>query len=107
MKNYLILSIISVFLFSGCTWVSLTSEGELVQIFTASEVADCKSIGQATVSVKDKVAGVGRSRSKVEKELLILGQNSAAEMGGDAVVSVSGIQNGEQSFDVYKCRGDL
>jgi uncharacterized protein (DUF4213/DUF364 family) len=106
MKKYLLLILISVSFVSGCTWVHLTSEGELVQKVAAEDVEDCKRLGEATVSVKDKVVGIGRSRTKVSGELLILGQNAAAEMGGDTIVPASDIEDGEQTFNVYRCRGE-
>jgi hypothetical protein len=104
MNKYLFLLMIGVFLVSGCTWVHLTSEGELVQKVTASDVEECKRIGEATVSVKDTIAGISRSNEKMAAELLILGQNAASEMGGDTIVQVSEVQDGEQTFNVYKCR---
>ena len=104
MYKYLLLIMISTALVSGCTWVHLTSEGELVQKVTASDVEECKRVGEASVSVKDTIAGISRSREKMADELLILGQNAASEMGGDTIVQVSEVQNGEQTFKVYKCR---
>ena len=104
MNKYLFLVLISIFFIAGCTWVHLTSEGELVQKVTASDVEECKRIGEATVSVKDTIAGISRSSEKMAEELLILGQNAASEMGGDTIVQVSEVQDGEQTFNVYKCR---
>ena len=104
MSKYLCLLVISVFFVSGCTWVHLTSEGELVQKVMASDVEECKRIGETTVSVKDTIAGISRSSEKMAAELLILGQNAASEMGGDTIVQVSEVQDGEQTFKVYKCR---
>ncbi len=105
MNKYLLLALISVFWITGCSWVHLTSEGELVQKVTASDVEECKRIGEATVSVKAKVAGINRSSKKVAGELFILGQNAASEMGGDTIVPASEVQDGEQTFKVYRCRG--
>ena len=104
MNKYLFLALISIFFIAGCTWVHLTSEGELVQKVTASDVDECKKIGEATVSVKNTIAGISRSSEKMAEELLILGQNAASEMGGDTIVQVSEVQKGEQTFNVYKCR---
>ena len=104
MVKYLLLFCISLFLITGCTWVHLTSEGELVQKVESADVEECKRIGEATVSVKDKIAGIGRSNTKVADELLILGQNAASEMGSDTIVQASDMKDGEQSFNVYKCR---
>jgi len=104
MRKYLLLYCISVFLITGCTWVHLTSDGELVQKVMAADVEECERFGEATVSVKDKIAGIGRSNTKMAGELLILGQNAAAEMGGDTIVQASEVHDGEQTFYVYKCR---
>jgi len=104
MIKYLFISIITVLLITGCTWLHLTSEGELVQKVTAADVEECKRIGEATVSVKDTIVGISRSSAKMAEELLILGQNAASEMGGDTIVQASDIEGGEQTFNVYKCR---
>jgi len=105
MNKYLLLALIPIFFISSCTWVHLTSEGELVQEVTAADAEECKRIGEATVSVKAKVAGINRSSKKVAGELFILGQNAASEMGGDTIVPASDIKDGEQTFNVYRCRG--
>ena len=107
MNKYLYLALISILFISGCTWVHLTSEGELVQKVTAADVEECKRIGDATVSVKDTIAGISRSSKKMAEELLLLGQNAASEMGGDTIVQASDIKDGEQTFNVYKCRFNL
>ena len=103
MYKYLVIVMIGILLSGGCTWVRLTPVGEGVRVASAVETADCKKIGQATVSVLAKVAGIKRSAKKVAAELLTLGRNSGAEMGGDTVVPVSEITDGEQSFDIYRC----
>jgi hypothetical protein len=104
MNKYLLFTFIIILMITGCTWVHLTSEGELVQKIEVADVEECKRLGEATVSVKDKIVGIGRSNTKVTGELLILGQNAAAEMGGDTIVQASEVQDGEQTFTVYKCR---
>jgi len=103
MYKYLLVAMLSILLFAGCTWVRLTPQGEEVRVVSAAETASCKKIGQTTVSLLAKVAGIKRGAKKVAAELLTLGRNSGAEMGGDTIVPVSDITDGEQSFDVYRC----
>jgi len=87
----------------ACSWVKLTPEGEKVRVLSASEVSSCKKLGKTTTTLKDKVAGMSRKQSKVEKEMQFLARNSAADMGGDTVVPVTEIEAGRQTFEVYKC----
>lgn len=103
MKKYLSLSLLTLLLLAGCAWVNLSPEGEQVKAKTPPEVTGCREIGQTTVSLLAKVGLFNRNRKKVANELLVLGRNSAAEMGGDTVVAVSEIENGEQTFAVYNC----
>lgn len=105
MYKYLVVAMISILLFAGCTWVRLTPAGEGVRVVLAAETVECKKIGQTTVSLLAKVAGIKRSAKKVAAELVTLGRNSGAEMGGDTIVPASRITDGEQDFDVYRCAG--
>lgn len=97
----LILSLLAI---AGCTWVETTESGQQVRLATQDQVAKCKKLGKTTVSVMDKVGFISRSEEKVAEELQALAKNSAAEMEGDTVVASSAVSNGEQSFDVYRCR---
>lgn len=88
---------------AGCTWIKPTPKGEAVRVLGADDVSACQKLGDTTVSLLHKVAGINRSEKTVRKELETMARNSAATMGGDAVVATSPINEGEQSFDVYQC----
>jgi hypothetical protein len=88
---------------SACTWVKLTPAGEKVRVAGANQVVGCKKLGQTQTMLKDKIAGIKRDADKVRSEMETLARNSAAEMNGDTVVPVSGIEDGKQVFDVYSC----
>jgi hypothetical protein len=105
MNKYLAMIVISILLSPGCTWVHISPAGEEVRVASAAEVGECEKIGVTTVSLMAKIAGIKRSAKKVATELQTLGRNSGAEMGGDTIVPVSDIVNGEQSFQVYRCLG--
>jgi hypothetical protein len=90
---------------SACAWVTLTPGGEKVRVLDASEVSTCQALGNSTVSLLAKVAGINRNEEQVTKELSMLARNAAADMGGDTVVPISAVKDGKRSFAVYKCIG--
>ncbi len=51
---------------SACTWVKPTPAGEFVRVAYADAVVACTRKGNVKVSLKDKVAGVGRKAEKVK-----------------------------------------
>jgi len=90
---------------SGCSpWVEPTNDALNVRVAYLSQIDGCKKLGRATVSVLGKVAFISRSEEKMSEELETLGRNSAAEMKGDTIVAMSKIVDGEQVFDVYRCK---
>jgi hypothetical protein len=90
---------------SACTWVEPTREGSEVALVEAHKVEGCKRVGTAGSSVKHEVGIYTRSEEKVAEELVILGKNKAAEMGGDTIVAQGEPVDGTMKFDVYKCGG--
>lgn len=98
------IAILALLALSACTWVEPTKAGVNVRVAYLSQVDGCKELGKATVSVLDKVLFVSRSKEQVADELETSGQNAGAEMGGDTIVPMSRVVNGEQVFRVYRCR---
>jgi hypothetical protein len=90
-------------LLSACTWVQLTPEGEKVRVLEAGEVTKCQMLGQTTVSLAAKIVGIERHPEDVQKELNMLARNSAVDLRGDTVVPVTSVENGKQTFAVYRC----
>jgi hypothetical protein len=89
-------------LLSGCATLKLTEQGEKVRVLEPNEVASCKNLGRTNTSVTSRVV-IERPEEAVAKELLIVARNSAARMGGDTIVPLTVIENGQQTFVVYKC----
>ena len=87
---------------SSCSAIELTSGGEKVRVLAPAEVSSCKKLGQTTTSVTDKVI-VKRPIETIELELSTIARNSADNMGGDTIVPLTVIENGKQSFTIYKC----
>ncbi|MFO7603134.1 MAG: DUF4156 domain-containing protein [Gammaproteobacteria bacterium] len=88
---------------TACTWVKLTPEGEKVRVLAIDEVGSCKKLGTTTVSLRAKVAGFERGDEKVKTELEALARNRAIDLHGDTVVPFSDVENGQQTFSVYRC----
>ena len=104
-KNFSVFSF-STFLaisLGGCAGVKLTHGGEKARVLSSGEVTSCQKRGATTVKVKPTMLTVRRQPSVIAKELKILARNSSVNMGGDTVTPISKIDNGEQTFAVYRC----
>ena len=88
---------------SSCTWVIVSEKGGSVAVANAANVRGCENVREVTVSVTSKVGFVKRDANKVATELANLARNEAVNFNGDTIVPSSTIENGRQSFNVYKC----
>lgn len=95
-------SVLLVVFLTGCSLVKLSAAGENVAVMQINEVSACQQSGSTTVSVLNKVL-VNRSPQKVAVELRTLARNRAADRG-DTIVAMTPIANGEQTFNIYRCR---
>ena len=87
---------------TACNWVQLTQEGAGVRVATLAEMGNCTRIGTTNSSTTSRVI-VQRGGERVQNELVTLARNEAGLMGGNAIVASSTIQDGRQSFVVYRC----
>jgi len=101
-KNIILLVAIGA-IFIGCAAPKLDEGGEKARVLAAGEVTSCKKLGTTTASVLGKVLGIDRPIESMTKELQTIARNSASNMGGDTIVPLTKIENGKQSYDVYKC----
>ena len=88
---------------AACATVRLTSSGEKARLLTVDEAANCEKLGRTVINIKPSLLSVPRPQAVIVKDLRILARNNAANMGGDTVAPVSGVSNGQQTFEVYKC----
>ena len=102
MMKPVICSLAAVALLSSCATVKLTEQGEKVRVLDPSEVASCKNMGRTSASVTAKFI-FDRPESAVKKELEAIARNGAGRMGGDTIVPLTIIENGQQTFEVFKC----
>ncbi len=88
----------------ACTPIKLTPEAERkARILDPEEVSRCQRIGRTTVAAQDRFLGIPLAPNKLSRELRILARNSAISMGGDTAVPITEIDDGKQTFAVYKC----
>ena len=88
---------------AGCSMVELTPEGAGVRLASAEAVTTCENLGKVTSSVVAKVAGLPRHPDAVQDNLNVTARNSAAKMGADTIVPASPVEDGKQTFNVYRC----
>jgi uncharacterized lipoprotein YmbA len=98
----LLLVIAAALLLGACSLVKLTPGGENVAVLQLDQVSSCTQTGTTTVSVVNKVV-VNRSPEKVALELRSLARNRAADRG-DTIVATTPVTDGEQTFNIYRCR---
>jgi hypothetical protein len=98
-------ALLLMFSLAGCTWVTLSPQGETVLITTMDQVGHCKRVGKTTVSTLAKLAGMDRHQESMQDELNKLARNSAADLGGDTAVPISEVEEGRQVYAVFDCRG--
>jgi hypothetical protein len=87
----------------GCAGLKLTTAGEKVRVLAPDEVESCRELGKTNTSVTSVLMGVPRPDQVVAKELRIVARNSAARMGGDTIVALTVVDQGQQTFVIYKC----
>ena len=101
--NRLLLIATIITLLSGCTWVQLTSEGQGVRVATAGEISSCTRLGRANAQTLSRITVVERGGERLQEELTTLARNEAGSMGGNTIVPESIIDEGRQTFGVYRC----
>ncbi len=90
-------------LLSGCATLKLTDGGNKIRVLAPNEVSSCKKLGKTNTSITDSILGIDRPIEALQRELQIIARNSADRMGGDTIVPLTVIDQGMQTFVVYKC----
>ncbi len=100
----IIATTIAALLLVGCaTALKLTPNGEKVRVLGPDEVDSCRLVGRTNASVTWVIAGVRRPDNVIVQELRVVARNAAARLGGDTIVPLTVVDEGQQSFQVYKC----
>lgn len=92
---------------AGCTWVSQNPQvkQEGIMVLPQDRVAHCRLLSKTQVSIADSIGPVKRVPSDVERDLQNLAMNQAVIQGGDTVSALDAMNNGNQTFGIYKCLG--
>ncbi|MDP1757779.1 MAG: DUF4156 domain-containing protein [Pseudohongiella sp.] len=90
---------------SACSsnWVQVTPEGQAVRVATTQDIARCTRVGTANVNALDNIAFVQRGAARLQEELISLARNEGGRLGGNRVVPESTIEDGRQTFGVFRC----
>ena len=89
-------------LLGGCSQLKLSDEGQKVRVLDPNEVGSCRLLGKTNASTTARMV-FERPEKEIAKELRIVASNSAARMGGDTIVPLTIVEEGQQTFQVYKC----
>ena len=95
--------LVAIALAGGCSLVELTPAGAGVRLASAEAVVTCTSLGRITASVIHEVGFLPRHPDAVQDNINVTARNSAANMGADTIVPASKIEDGRQTFEVYRC----
>lgn len=98
------LAIAVLLLLTSCATIKLSGDGAKARVLNLDEVNSCQKSGTTTVRVNQKILNVvPKQSSSVAKQLQILARNSAIHMGGDTVVPITSVENGQQVFAIFRC----
>ncbi len=98
------LTIFATLTLGGCAFVNLTEAGSQVRQANATEVVNCKFVGEVSSQTKDKIV-FNRNTDSVKEELIVLARNKAAELDANAIVNDGKPYFGAQNFKAYRCAG--
>jgi len=96
-------SLLAAALAAGCALVELTPAGAGVRLASPEAVVTCTNLGRITASVVHEVGILPRHPEAVQNNINVTARNRAAEMGADTLVPVTKVEDGKQTFEVYRC----
>lgn len=86
------------------SWVELDEGAKDVLVLKPEQASQCEELRRTTSQVMDKVVFMKRSDSRLNEELQNLARNTAAELGGNAIVPETEIKDGRQTFKILDCQ---
>lgn len=91
---------------SGCSWLWPSVKESDVRLITVDRLSGCSRLGTTHVSLMDRLEPLLQNEAQVAEELVALARNSAVQFGGNAIMALTGIRDGTQSFAIYSCEPD-
>lgn len=104
MVKRMIVPVVGALMVSGCSFVNLNPKAQDVLLLKPYQARECDQLRRSTSQVLSKIWFINRSKDAMEDELVILAKNTAADLGGNAVVPDSEIVDGKQTFVIYNCQ---
>ena len=102
-KSFIAASVVGVsFTISGCSFVDSLPGSELVVMSNQTE--QCTKLGETRVSVLSTIAGFDRDEDVMSEELITMARNAAFEQGGNTISQSTEVEDGAQSFGIFRCR---
>ncbi len=95
--------VIAGLLLVGCAGPGVRDSADAVRVLTAEQLPGCTNVGSAHVTVIDKLPQLQQVDGAVARELTALARNSAVQLGGNAIIEMTNVVDGGQSFAVFKC----
>ena len=74
-----------------------------MRLASGNETANCQRVGSAQAQTLSRLVVVERGGERLQDELIRLARNEAGDLGGNVIVPESVIEEGRQSFGVYRC----
>lgn len=104
-KPLAVLLVVGALTLGACSssWVQVTPEGQGVRVATTQDIASCTRVGTANVNAVDNIGFVQRGAARLQEELISLARNEGGRLGGNRVVPESTIEDGRQTFGVFRC----
>jgi len=87
---------------TACSFVDTMPGSETVVI--SHDTANCKRLGETHVKVLSSIAGINRNTDTMAEELTILARNAAFDRAADTIQPITEIEDGKQSFALFKCQ---
>ena len=85
---------------TACSGGLPAGSGSEVRLRTAEQLQGCENVGATHVSVVDKLGQPDWNPVRVAEELQKLAINGAIQLGGNAIVEMTEVFEGTQSFAV-------
>ncbi len=91
---------------SGCAWLKPSVKASDVRLITVTMLQGCTRLGTTHVSVADRLDQLLQNEGQLAEELVSLARNSAVQFDGNAILALTDISEGTQSFAIFRCEPD-
>lgn len=87
---------------AACSFVDTIPGSEVVVVSHSTDA--CERIGETHVKVMSSIAGIDRNEDTMADELAVMARNSAFNRKANTITPITEIEDGRQSFALFRCR---